>query len=172
MAFEIENIIEKLKEKRPIFHSEADFQHSLAWEIQLAHPTASLRLEKPFPLQSDNIRNSYLDIFMADNGSTYAIELKYKTCGLDIDIFGEDFHLRSHGAHRDNRLHFATDVHRLERMKESKQANYAYALMLTNECLYWLTPIIADSQHDLHWREYSKLNDDKRGQFKYLLLEI
>ncbi len=172
MAFEIETIIERLKKKRPIFHSEADFQYSLAWEIQLVHPTINIRLEKPFPLENDNIRNSYIDIFITDDNKKYAIELKYKTCGLVVDVADEDFHLRSHGAHRDNRVHFANDVHRLKRMKESKQTDYAYALMLTNECLYWQTPILTDLEQDIHWCEYSKLNDNKRGQFRYLLLEI
>ena len=36
----------KLAKKRPVFHSEADFQHALAWELQLDDPTAGIRLEK------------------------------------------------------------------------------------------------------------------------------
>ena len=38
--------MDSLAAKRPIFHSEADFQHALAWEVQLAHPNAGIRLEK------------------------------------------------------------------------------------------------------------------------------
>jgi len=172
MALEIENIIERLKSKRPVFHSEADFQHSLAWEIQLTYPTASVRLEKPFPLKADNVRSSYLDIFITNEDIKYAIELKYKTRGLEVDVFGEEFCLRDHRAHPHNRIHFGNDVCRLERMMELKQTNYAYALILTNECLYWLTPILQDSKYDLNWFEYSKLDDTNGGQFKYLLLEI
>lgn len=35
-----------LSRKRRIIHSEADFQHVLASEAQVANPTASVRLEK------------------------------------------------------------------------------------------------------------------------------
>jgi len=34
-----------LAERRPVFHSERDFQHSLAWQIQLSCPEAQIRLE-------------------------------------------------------------------------------------------------------------------------------
>ena len=37
--------METLKHRRPIFHSEADFQFALAWEIQSAYPRAQVRLE-------------------------------------------------------------------------------------------------------------------------------
>jgi len=33
-------VLQTLALKRPIFHSEADFQHAFAWEIQTANPTA------------------------------------------------------------------------------------------------------------------------------------
>jgi hypothetical protein len=40
-----------LAERRPVFHSERDFQHALAWQIQLAYPEAQIRLE-PRPRRS------------------------------------------------------------------------------------------------------------------------
>jgi hypothetical protein len=39
--------VESLRDKRPVFYNEADFQHALAWELQLADPAADLRLEIP-----------------------------------------------------------------------------------------------------------------------------
>ena len=30
---------------RPLFHSEADFQHAFAWQLHSAHPDARIRLE-------------------------------------------------------------------------------------------------------------------------------
>lgn len=42
---DIATAISSLGRKRPIFHSEADLQHALAWEIHLALPDAAVRLE-------------------------------------------------------------------------------------------------------------------------------
>lgn len=38
-------VIELLRQKRPIFHSEADFQFALAWEIQRLYTSTVVRLE-------------------------------------------------------------------------------------------------------------------------------
>lgn len=38
-------VLSTLSVKRPIFHSEADFQHSLAWEIREHYPESEIRLE-------------------------------------------------------------------------------------------------------------------------------
>jgi hypothetical protein len=42
---DIEAILSRLAHKRPVFHSEADFKHSLAWEIQQRFPESPVRLE-------------------------------------------------------------------------------------------------------------------------------
>jgi len=43
--FNIEIIMSKLKEKRKIFVSEADFQLEMAWIIKEEYPDAKVRLE-------------------------------------------------------------------------------------------------------------------------------
>ena len=43
--FDIELIMSKLKEKRKIFVSEADFQLEMAWIIKDEYPDAKVRLE-------------------------------------------------------------------------------------------------------------------------------
>jgi hypothetical protein len=40
-------VLTALAKQRPIFHSEADFQHAIAWEIHKHLPRASVRLERP-----------------------------------------------------------------------------------------------------------------------------
>ncbi len=45
MSLDIHGALGRLSAVRPIFHSEADFQHALAWTIQLQHPDATIRLE-------------------------------------------------------------------------------------------------------------------------------
>ncbi|MDD4494537.1 MAG: hypothetical protein PHV32_09375 [Eubacteriales bacterium] len=51
-------VIELLRQKRSLFHSEADFQFALAWEMQITYTTAEIRLEYP----PANYPNKYIDI--------------------------------------------------------------------------------------------------------------
>lgn len=53
-------IIELLRQKRSLSYSEADFQFSLAWEIQLSYPNTEIRLEYP----PANEPNKYIDILV------------------------------------------------------------------------------------------------------------
>ena len=76
-----------LSSKRPIFHSEADFQHALAWEIQLAHPQAGIRLEKRVATRP----NIELDLLVDLDGVRLGVELKYPRRGMVADIAGEHF---------------------------------------------------------------------------------
>ena len=72
--FDITHLMNELARYRPVFHSEADFQHALAWRIHEAMPDCEVRLEyKPFPT-----KRLYLDLWLPDIG--VAMELKYCTC--------------------------------------------------------------------------------------------
>jgi hypothetical protein len=42
---EIAAWIEELRQHRPVFHSEADFQHALAWTAHQSNPSLRVRLE-------------------------------------------------------------------------------------------------------------------------------
>lgn len=72
-----------LARKRPLFHSEADFQHALAWLLHEQWPQARIRLEYPFTL---NEKRCYLDVFVQQGEQQLAIELKYKTRETAVDI--------------------------------------------------------------------------------------
>jgi hypothetical protein len=130
----IERMIQALKDKRPIFHSEADFQHALAWEIHLAHPSASIRLEI-----NPNIggRRRHLDILARDGNSVCAIELKYKTRSFETRYNDEEFRLQNHGAQDIGRYDFVKDVIRLEEFIASYPHAIGYAIVLTNDDRYW-----------------------------------
>jgi hypothetical protein len=45
---DVQELMIRLGEEHPVFHSEADFQHALAWQLHLQFPTARLGLEKVF----------------------------------------------------------------------------------------------------------------------------
>ncbi|GIQ70102.1 hypothetical protein DUZ99_18335 [Xylanibacillus composti] len=42
---ELKKILAELAKERPVFSSEADFQHALAWHIHTYDPHAKIRLE-------------------------------------------------------------------------------------------------------------------------------
>lgn len=138
----VENVINELRKSRPIFHSEADFQHALAWEIHSHYPTAVVRLE----IHPGRIgQREYLDVWVQYENVTYAIELKYKTRKLDVTYCGEEFHLLNQGAQDIGRYDFIKDIARLERFVAGHPKTIGYAIMLTNDNGYWhdLPPISA-----------------------------
>jgi hypothetical protein len=93
MNIHIEDIIKELQKERPIFHSEADFQHAIAWQIHLHHPSAAVRLEVD---KGTAEQREHLDILVKDGETTCAIELKYRTRKLDTLYSGQESHLRNH----------------------------------------------------------------------------
>lgn len=130
----INNIIKKLSITRPVFHSEADFQHALAWEIHKENPDAQIRLEVP----SGRIdKRERIDVLIREGKRTYAIELKYKKTGLSFESNGETYNLRPDLAQDVSRYDFIKDVVRLERFVASNPNITGYAIMLTNDSLYW-----------------------------------
>lgn len=126
--------LKTLSKARPIFHSEADFQHALAWEIHRQLPRYSTRLEYPsFPGQSD-----HLDILVSGRDDLFAIELKYKTRALFGTFAGELFWLKDHSAQDHGRYDFLKDVQRLESFISARKLECkAYAILLTNDSSYW-----------------------------------
>jgi len=129
-------VLAALAEQRPVFHSEADFQHTLAWEIHRRLPDASVRLERPVkPLTGG--KPLHVDIWVERDGEILAIELKYKTRALQTSERGEEFVLQNHSAQDIARYDFIKDVWRVETIV----ANYAnatgYAILLTNDPSYW-----------------------------------
>lgn len=148
--FDLKDALRSLAQNRPLFHSEADFQHALAWEIHERWPALSVRLEaKPLGI-SERI---YIDIWIMDGSSPVAIELKYKTRRLNVTIDGEVFALLDQSAQDIGRYDFLADLQRLERVCGSCSGLSAYGILLTNDSSYWKTSLRAasvDAQFRLH----------------------
>lgn len=104
--------IDQLAIRRPIFHSEADFQHELAIELRNMIPASEMRLEHP--IRIDRIGTLNIDIIVRCHNCWYAIELKYLSRGLEIDYFGETFILKQQGAQDIRRFDVLKDVWCLE----------------------------------------------------------
>ena len=125
-----------------MFHSEADFQHALAWQIHEAAPESQVRLEvSVIPVEAQGM---FLDIWLPVEG--IAIELKYKTRGLELEQDDESFALRNQSAQDQGRYDFLRDIQRLELMRSKlEQCRAGYAVLLTNDSSYWKVPTQRDT---------------------------
>jgi hypothetical protein len=137
MTIDVPGVMAELARQRKAFHSEADFQHAFAWELHLRHPEAAIRLERPLRTGSKNL---HLDFLLQLPGKAVAIELKYKTRTLQLNLDGEDFHLSSHSAQDLGRYDFIKDICRLEQITSTLSNCEGWAIMLTNDTAYWKIP--------------------------------
>ena len=136
---EIPTLMRDLAIKRPLFHSEADFQHALAWLIHEKHPDYGVRLEYTSSVNVGE-EKMQLDIWLAKPG--IAIELKYKT-GKPKDAIkfnSESYDLRDQSAQTQGRYDFLKDIQRLESLSGFPNAKAGFAILLTNDALYWRGP--------------------------------
>lgn len=152
---EITQILSALAHKRPIFHSEADFQHALACEIERQMPNARVRCGMPIPLS--NRRNRiFIDIYASYEGAILAIELKYTTRGLVVPIGDEWYELKNRAAQDLHRYDFMEDIERLEQLiSEYPDKNITgYAILLTNDSALWEPPSKSLNPVDADFRLY------------------
>lgn len=128
--------MQALAAKRPIFHSEADFQHALAWEIQLAHPAATIRLEKRVTTAPRVIE---LDLLVGLEDRHYGVELKYLRSGMTAEVDGELFTLAT-GADDHGRYFAIEDCARLEHLVSESLIDSGALVLLTNSTSTWAPP--------------------------------
>lgn len=110
----IESALEQLKKKHRIFHSEADFQFSLAWELQKILPTAKIRLE----YCPSFAREMHIDIYVIDEDGSHPIELKYKSRDIELIDDNEYFKLKNHGAQDIGRYDYLYDTRELKIVRQ------------------------------------------------------
>jgi hypothetical protein len=129
----LHGVVHALSIDRPIFHSEADFQHALAWTIQKTYPDFEVRLEKR---EGPKGNEKYFDICIIVSSRIIPIEVKYKTRALQWKIIGRDrvenYSLKYHAAYGLVRYDFIKDIARIEEYK-----NGGFVIFLTNDKLYW-----------------------------------
>jgi hypothetical protein len=140
-------ILADLAKKRPIFHSEADFQHALAWELHEKDPDADVRLEFPVSLPGSG-GTIHVDLWIRSEPCCIAIELKYMTRKLNISCGAESYVLASHGAHNRRSYDAVKDIERLEGLVLSGSCAAGYACVLTNDSQYWKGRRFADQADD------------------------
>jgi hypothetical protein len=138
----IPTIMADLTERRPVFQSEADFQHAIAMAITRRFPAVDVRLEYR---ASRLDGKAYIDIWLRNADRVMAIELKYKTAPLSHDIDGELFDLVNQGACDHGRSMFLADVARVEAIADRYPNSTGAAIMLTNDPKYWRPSSRADT---------------------------
>ena len=142
MTATIKKAIEELKSKQKVFHSEADFQFSLAWELQKILPDAKIRLEYSPIFDGD----MHIDIYIVDGEKSYPIELKYKTRKIIQIIDGEQYNLKNQSAQDIGRFDFLYDINRIEKVKAlDRKFASGYAIILTNDSAYWKVPSVGNA---------------------------
>lgn len=199
-AVPLARVMETLSSKRPIFHSEADFQFSFAQTVTALDPKVDCRLERPMR-NPDTGKTDYLDLLCTGVGGETAIEFKYFTRRWRGLVGGEAFELRAHAATDLLRLHFVHDVVRLERFGLERAG---LAVLLTNEPGLWTKTERKSRDRDFHlyegrqlkgtllwadgtyaantrgirgtylleWQDYSDPDGQRGGPFRYLALEV
>jgi hypothetical protein len=131
---DLRSAVAGLAAHRPAFHSEADFQHALAWGLHRSYPEANVRLERPVLTPLGLL---HVDLVATNGSEVLACELKYKTRGLNGLVGGEQYTLQSHAAQPIGRYDFLMDVARLEAVRDALGATSCWAILLTNDSAYW-----------------------------------
>ena len=137
LTSDIHEIIRQLSIWRPIFHSEADFQFSLAWIIKEIYPDCEIRLE----FVPDFNTNLHLDILVILDGKWIPIELKYTTKKCIKTINDEVYVLKEQGAKDQVCYNYLKDIMRIEEFRD-KTSKFieGYTIKITSEMSYLKPP--------------------------------
>lgn len=130
---DLHTTLQALSQRRPVFHSEADFQHELAMLLR-ERSGAELRLERPFYRGGEAIN---LDLLLLQGTERVGIELKYWKRGQTLKVRGEEFVLKNQAAQDISRYDLWWDVSRLERLRSFGLITRGYAVALASDPGYW-----------------------------------
>jgi hypothetical protein len=131
---DVHTIMDLVAKDRPVFHSEADFQHAFAWIVRQAHPSARIRLE------TRPLRSMRLDVAITLGDTRIAVELKYPVRRIDTVIDNETYQLPDQSAHDITRHDITKDIWRIEQLVTGGHADEGWAITLTNDPAYWKPP--------------------------------
>lgn len=152
----INEVLDKLAKRRPLFWSEADFQFEFAWELhKMLDGKAKIYLERRFEIDntSNNSTNEksnksttnrslnklYVDIWVEYDNKTYPIELKYTTKRCKIHDAENPVETKEQSARDAGCYRFLWDIKRLEDIKTTLKEKEVkgYAIMLTSDAGYY-----------------------------------
>jgi len=187
-------IIQKLSEKRKLFHSEDDLKFALSVTIKEKFPDFQIRLEKPESIEmiyrndSTSFKRTTFDLILINKNELIPIELKYKTQFLQTQVNDEKYSLTNHGAHDIGRFSFRKDLFRIEQFLLKHKSQNGFLLIITNDSGYYSQneseKNVLDSnfsfhdgaiinREDLSWnynnidqRKYEFIREDKKWKYR------
>lgn len=134
MKLDIQEILESLAEKRPVFHSETDFRRALARQIHEMHPNLHPHLK----YQLERPTGKACDIVLLRDGKVVmAIELRYFGENINCEIDGKIFNSGKRDAQNENSYKSFEDVKRMESFLKNNPSATAVVIVLTNNRVYW-----------------------------------
>lgn len=142
-SVDLQGVLEHLALSRPVFHSEADFQLALAWQVQTEAPHLRVRLEtRPTP-------HVHLDLAFEDPSTkrATAVEVKYLTRLWEGTVGGERFALKNHGAQDIRAYDVVKDISRVEKFIADRPRVNGAVVVLSNDPSYWRAPKLNDTSN-------------------------
>jgi hypothetical protein len=133
-------VLQQLAARRPLFHSEADLQQELAWQMHLAHPDVEVRLEVRIAEPSRPGRRERVDLLLRGPLGAVAVEVKYLTDALSVVHQGEVFELPRQGAQDITAYDVVKDIYRVEHFIRTGLAAAGAVLVISNDPSYWTDP--------------------------------
>ena len=127
---DIRLVLAALAAKRPMFHSEKDFQLHLAWELKSLGSEVCLEYH---PARLDG--NTVIDIFV-ERPERVAFALRYRMRPFRYEIKGQRYALKANVATYFARYDFWRDVERIETVVGHGTASRGCVLFLTNAPQY------------------------------------
>lgn len=125
--------LKALSVRRPIFHSEADFQHELALELNQAGWACRLEVPIEISLKGERVK-AEIDLVARSEkeGLSTAIELKYVSSKLLTSFNGEEFNLAQNWGVNLSRFDCLADWQRVASIVDSGYAQEGFAVFMTN----------------------------------------
>ena len=130
LAKSVRDALESLKQRRPIFHSEADLQLALFRTMTHSGAFSRVVMEQPFSALSERCRG---DIYA--NG--VALELKEKSRKCEIEWEGELFNLRGGSSFGDSKVAESREaIERIVRVVDNEsEVKIGFIVILTSRKL-------------------------------------
>ncbi|MCL6597626.1 MAG: hypothetical protein K6T81_02660 [Alicyclobacillus macrosporangiidus] len=120
--------------------SQADLRDKLANHLREAGYSVSV---------NRNLGRDTIDIWAERGHETLAIEVRNKTALLQTMYQGKFIHLKNQAAQDVSRYDFIRDIAKLERVVSRRPDVKGYALLVTNDAMYWKPPKKSNSvDHD------------------------
>lgn len=137
---DLPSVMGAISRRRPVFHSEADLQQELAWQVHLAHPDMQVRLEVRVPEPSRPGHRERVDLLLEGTQGWIAVEVKYLTDKLNVVHDGEVFDLPRQAAQDISGYDVVKDIYRVEHFVRTGFAVAGAVLVISNDAAYWTDP--------------------------------